>query len=130
RLRKFPGDRPKRPVAAAAKCAGLTRHARYVSVEREVSFYLSFYQGARDCSRRAIRGNCRQLFRLRRRGQLRPTQRRTARESSRLSDQRLMQYWSRKIAFAAFVAFVQAACSRLAQQAVERLTLAQAIDPR
>jgi hypothetical protein len=34
-----------------------------------------------------------------------------------------MQNRSRKIAFAAFV---QAACSRFAQQAVERFTLAQA----
>jgi hypothetical protein len=37
----------------------LTAHGRYVSVEQEVSFY----QGARDCSRHAIRGNCRDLQR-------------------------------------------------------------------
>src|SRR5450759_2080947 len=94
-----------------------------------LSFYPSFYQGARDCSRRAIRGDCRHLFRLRRRDHLGPTERRTVRESSGLSDLRLMQNLSRKIAFATFVAFVQAACSRFAQQAVYLLTLAQAIDP-
>ena len=47
------------------------------------------------------------------------------REFSRLSDLRFMQNRSRKIAF---VTFVQA-CSRFAQQAVERFTLAQAVAP-
>jgi hypothetical protein len=111
-LRKFPVDRPKTSGCCRSEVRGnLTAHTRYVSVEQEVSSY----QGARDCSRHAIReiadtsSGCADVTSS---VQLNGD---SVREFSRLSDLRLMQNRSRRIGF---VAFVEAcggicACDRL-----------------